>query len=112
MQRRLSLRTAGALCAVLLAAGCASLPPGSDYPKLPSAARHAPAASKLGHAFESAARAHPGQSGFRILSVGVDGFLARAQLIDAQRVDETCFVWDSTGRLVAQGTQLAGVRLG
>lgn len=38
--------------------------------------------------------------------------LQRAQLIDAQRVDETCFVWDSTGRLVAQGTQLAGVRLG
>jgi hypothetical protein len=38
--------------------------------------------------------------------------LQRAQLIDAQRVDETCFVWDSTGRLVAQGTQLAGIRLG
>jgi hypothetical protein len=38
--------------------------------------------------------------------------LQRAQLIDAQRVDEVCFVWDSTGRLVAQGTQLAGIRLG
>jgi hypothetical protein len=38
--------------------------------------------------------------------------LQRAQLIDAQRVDETCLVWDSTGRLVAQGTQLAGIRLG
>ena len=38
--------------------------------------------------------------------------LQRAQLIDAQRVDETCFVWDHTGRLVAQGGQLAGVRLG
>jgi hypothetical protein len=38
--------------------------------------------------------------------------LHRAQLIDAQRVDEACFVWDSTGRLVAQGTQLAGIRLG
>lgn len=38
--------------------------------------------------------------------------LQKAQLIDAQRVDETCFVWDSTGRLVAQGTQLAGIRLG
>jgi hypothetical protein len=38
--------------------------------------------------------------------------LQRAQLIDAQRVDEACFVWDSTGRLVAQGTQLAGIRLG
>jgi len=38
--------------------------------------------------------------------------LQRAQLIDAQRVDESCFIWDSTGRLVAQGSQLAGVRLG
>jgi hypothetical protein len=38
--------------------------------------------------------------------------LQRAQLIDAQRVDEVCFVWDASGRLVAQGTQLAGIRLG
>ncbi len=36
----------------------------------------------------------------------------KAQLIDAQRVDESCTVWDSTGRLVAQATQLAGIRLG
>jgi len=38
--------------------------------------------------------------------------LQRAQLIDAQRVDEACWIWDSTGRLVAHGTQLAGIRLG
>lgn len=38
--------------------------------------------------------------------------LQRATLIDAQRVDERCLVWDRTGRLVAQGTQLAGIRLG
>jgi acyl-coenzyme A thioesterase PaaI-like protein len=38
--------------------------------------------------------------------------LQRAHLIDAQRVDESCFVWDMSGRLVAQGTQLAGIRLG
>jgi acyl-coenzyme A thioesterase PaaI-like protein len=38
--------------------------------------------------------------------------LQRAQLIDAQRVDEACWVWDCTGRLVAHGTQLAGIRLG
>ncbi len=38
--------------------------------------------------------------------------LQRAQLIDAQRVDEVCYVWDSGGRLVAQGAQLAGIRLG
>ena len=38
--------------------------------------------------------------------------LQRAQLIDDQRVDESCYVWDRTGRLVAQSTQLAGIRLG
>jgi hypothetical protein len=37
--------------------------------------------------------------------------LQRAQLVEDERVDETCFVWDSAGRLVAQGTQLAGIRL-
>ena len=36
--------------------------------------------------------------------------LHRAQLIDGGRVDEVCFVWDSAGRLVAQSTQLAGIR--
>ncbi|MFN2561892.1 MAG: thioesterase family protein [Jatrophihabitans sp.] len=38
--------------------------------------------------------------------------LQKAQLIEGQRVDEACWVWDSTGRLVASGTQLAGIRLG
>jgi acyl-coenzyme A thioesterase PaaI-like protein len=38
--------------------------------------------------------------------------LQKAQLIDAQRLDETCWIWDGTGRLVASGTQLAGIRLG
>jgi acyl-CoA thioesterase len=36
----------------------------------------------------------------------------QAELIDARRVDESCHVWDQTGRLVAQGRQLAGIRLG
>jgi len=35
----------------------------------------------------------------------------RAHLIDGGRVDETCLVWDRTGRLVAQATQLALIRL-
>jgi hypothetical protein len=38
--------------------------------------------------------------------------LQRAELIDGERVDESCHVWDSAGRLVAQGRQLAGIRLG
>ncbi len=38
--------------------------------------------------------------------------LQRAQLIEGRRVDEACFVWDRTGRLVAHGTQLAAINLG
>lgn len=38
--------------------------------------------------------------------------LQQARLIEGQKVDEACFVWDSRDRLVAQGTQLAGIRLG
>lgn len=34
----------------------------------------------------------------------------RARLVEAGLVDETCDVWDSRGRLVATGHQLAGVR--
>lgn len=34
-----------------------------------------------------------------------------AHAIDDGRVDETCEVWDSTGRLVGQATQLAGIRI-
>jgi hypothetical protein len=34
-----------------------------------------------------------------------------AHSIDDGRVDETCEVWDSSGRLVAQATQLAGIRI-
>ncbi len=34
-----------------------------------------------------------------------------ADAIDDGRVDETCEIWDGSGRLVAQATQLAGIRL-
>lgn len=34
----------------------------------------------------------------------------RARMIAGGRVDEACFVWDTDGRLVAQATQLAGIR--
>jgi hypothetical protein len=34
----------------------------------------------------------------------------RAGLVEARTVDEVCEVWDSRGRLVAQATQLAGIR--
>jgi hypothetical protein len=38
--------------------------------------------------------------------------LQRVHLIDGQRADEECVVWDQAGRLVAQARQLAAIRLG
>jgi hypothetical protein len=35
----------------------------------------------------------------------------RARLVESDMVDEVCDVWDARGRLVAQATQLAGVRV-
>jgi hypothetical protein len=35
----------------------------------------------------------------------------RGRLLQDDRIDEVCDVWDSAGHLVAQGTQLAGVRV-
>jgi len=49
-------------------------------------------------------RAHPVPGPVRVMQ--------RAHLIDADRVDQSCHIWDGTGRLVAHGTQLAGIRLG
>jgi hypothetical protein len=35
--------------------------------------------------------------------------MSQARLVDPQWVDHTCNVWDGSGRLVAQATQLAKV---
>ena len=48
-------------------------------------------------------RAQPANGPVRVLQ--------RAQLIEGRWADEACFVWDADGRLVAQGTQLAAIRL-
>ena len=41
---------------------------------------------------------------------GVLSIRQRVQVIEGGFVDEVCDIWDSTGKLVAQGTQLAKVR--
>src|SRR5512142_65586 len=65
-----------------LLGGCAVLPPGSDFPKTASTALPYATQTALGRKFESSARDHGGTSAFRLLSVGVDGFLARAEMIN------------------------------
>src|SRR4029077_7029782 len=71
------------LCAGASLLGCASLPPGANYPKQGSTAHEHSEASRIAERFADAAAAHPGESAFRILSRGADGFARRMQLIDA-----------------------------
>ena len=97
-----------------LLGGCALLPPGSDFPKTASAALPSPDQTRLGQQFESSARDHGGTSAFRVLSVGVDGFLARAQMIHtAERtLDLQYFIFrqDETGQLLTRALLRAADR--
>ena len=94
--------------------GCATLPPGSSYPKTESSALAQPELTRLGRQFADAARRNPGASGFRMLAVGVDGFLARVQMIDAaeRTLDLQYFIFrtDETGKLLAAAVLRAADR--
>jgi len=63
-----------------------------------------PETTDLGRRFDSAASAHSGESAFRIISAGADGFAARMQMIDAAQktLDLQYFIYrnDETGRLI------------
>jgi putative cardiolipin synthase len=99
---------------VALLAGCASLPPGSDFSKTVSSALAHPEETRLGRQFESAARKHDGNSGFRIIPVGADGFLLRMQMINAAELtlDLQYFIFrgDETGRLLTDAVMHAADR--
>ena len=73
------------LLALILLAGCASLPPGADYPKTFSTAFDQPATTRLGKKIAAQSDAHPGLSGFQVFPRGVDGLLMRTQLVRAAR---------------------------
>ena len=98
----------------LVLGGCATLPPGRDFPREPSAPpAHAPN-SALIRPFEAAARAHPGASGFQMFSLGVDGLLLRLELIaQAQRsLDLQYYIFhgDESGRLITDALAHAAER--
>jgi putative cardiolipin synthase len=88
----------------LLLAGCASMPPGADYPKIASTALADPASTPLGQGVEALAKAHPGLSGFRLFASGSDAFTLRVQMANrAQRtLDVQYFIFkdDDTGQLL------------
>ena len=83
---------------------CAGRPPGADFPKPESVALAQPEETTLGRQFAGAAHEHPGDSAFRVISVGADGFRARAQMIDAAQktLDLQYYIFrgDETGRML------------
>ena len=71
------MKFALACSALLLVAGCTTLPPGSDYPKSVSNALTRSEPTRLARELAAAKAEHPGTSGFKLLPVGIDGFLLR-----------------------------------
>jgi cardiolipin synthase C len=102
------------LIATLAAGGCAGLPPGADYPRTSSAALVQTEETPIGAVFAGQAREHAGNSGFRIMSVGVDGFLTRVQMIAAAKrtLDLQYYIFrgDETGRLLTEALLRAADR--
>jgi len=92
------------LLVVLLNAGCTTLPPGAFFPKIASTALAHPENTVLGKNFDQAAHVNEGNSGFRIIPTGADGFLIRMQMINAaeRTIDLQYFIFrgDETGRLL------------
>jgi putative cardiolipin synthase len=102
------------LLASLGLGACAGLPPGIGFPKHESVALESPEETALGGRFLVAARQHPGESGFRVINVGADGFRARAQIIDAAQktLDLQYYIFrgDETGRMLTEHLSQAADR--
>jgi putative cardiolipin synthase len=103
---------------LLLAAGCATVQPGTGQPKTPSSAVAPSVDTPLGKAFLPLAKAHGDESGFRMLSAGIDGLTARIEMIDAAQrsldIQTYIFRSDKSGDLTAQALLRAadrGVRI-
>jgi putative cardiolipin synthase len=107
-------RVASLVLIATLLGGCATVTPGSDYPKTRSSAFSQHESTQLGQRVDKAAREHSGYSGFRMLSVGVDGFLTRLQMANSaeRSLDLQYYILrgDDTGRLLADAVLRAADR--
>jgi putative cardiolipin synthase len=114
----MSIRRAGLALMFLIAllgSGCASLPPGADFPKAASKALMSPEQTQLGRQLAASASKHPGLSGFRLLAVGLDSFQLRMDLVRAaeRTLDLQYFLIecdDNTGQLLLEATLQAADR--
>jgi len=105
------------MCAILalmisIIAGCASVP--KDYPRTPSHTIRDTQDTWLARKVASAVVDHPEQSGFYLLSSGMDAFTARIALIDRaeKSLDLQYYIWhpDTTGILMGEHVLLAADR--
>ncbi len=98
----------------LSALGCSSLPRGADSPKSAAFALERPQETKLGRQFLDESQRRDGESGFHIISAGIDGFVTRVQLARAaeRTLDLQYFIFrgDTTGRVLAEELQRAADR--
>ena len=111
-------RACAAVLAACLCVGCATAPPGADFPREPSRALAQSADTKLGKLVTGWSAQHGGLSGFRLLPAGLDGFSLRAEMADAaeRTLDAQYFILhgDDTGRLFTNrllGAADRGVRV-
>jgi putative cardiolipin synthase len=110
----LALLRALALTCLVASAGCSSLPPGSGQPKLASNALDPSIETNLGETLGALGKVHGGDSGFRMLSAGIEGLTARIEMIDAAQrtldIQSYIFRADKSGNLVAQALLRAADR--
>ena len=104
----------GLVALAILVSGCATVPPGSDYPRPASNALTHPEQTNLGRQLAPQLAAHAGVSGFRLLPVGIDSFLLRMEM--AQQAERTLDVQyfvlenDDTGKLIQEALLQAADR--
>lgn len=113
-----AVRSAACLClSVFNLAGCVSIPR-IDSPVVPVQAQAPVGETRLSRALDTVVREHQPASGFRMISAGMDGLLARVELIDRadKRLDLQYYIFrsDDSGRLIQSALLRAadrGVRI-
>lgn len=102
------------LLVCLLASACVPRSVASDYPREPTYALTDTQDTPLGHTIVSAAKGHPGMSGYYLITTGSDAFAKRVALIRSARrsLDMQYYIirGDATGSILLQEVLFAADR--
>ena len=111
---RLLPRPCWALALIVLLTGCATRLPASYYARETTFALEDTSATRLGRAYEAAAKRHPGKSGFHILPSGPEALMMRIALMETSQrsIDMQYFSTsdDTTGKLLLEAVSRAADR--